>query len=95
MPQAAQATREAVLSIPALIHTFELAEAPPPALEPTAAVGTSASIPPSPTTSETTTPILSVTLPPTLLALIQDILGDFGCILRCFDRLGKKVESMD
>ncbi len=36
-----------------------------------------------------------MTLPPALSSLIQDIHGDFGRILECFDRLGKKVESMD
>lgn len=51
--------------------------------------------PPAPSTTKTAAPALSMTLPPTLLGLIRDIHRDFGPILRRFDRLGKKVESMD
>lgn len=65
-----------------------------PPLAPQSTVATGSSIAPL-TSSMTAALILSVTLPPTLSGLIQDIHGDFGCILRYLDYLGKKVESID
>lgn len=92
MAQAArEATEPALVPVPAPVPT----EVPPPAPKPTTTAGTSTFVPTAPTTLETIAPTLSMILPPALLALIWDIHGDFGCILRCFDRLGKKVESMD
>lgn len=60
-----------------------LTEVPPLAPQPIVVVGSSAAL------------TLSVSLPLTLLGLIRNIHGDFGCILRRFDCLEKKVESMD
>lgn len=93
-PQVAQAVGEVAQPIPAPVPTPAPTKVPPPALEPIT-TGTSTFVPPTPSTSETAAPALSVTLPPALSTLIRDIHGDFRCILRCFDCLWKKVESMD